>query len=421
MVTNLVDTVLDRWWPNPEISTIEEKETLMDQKLAALALASNFTALQVKALAEGQAIITQLVQNNVVAIKSITTSFPQLGMVTADLVARSHLTGAYLDQLDVACLMKRPNVQLLYLLFKQDVILLIDQDSITPESIRLSSPRTNMLQVEFVGRRRDPTTTVVKVNAMHLWVDLMEPHAKLLEYIGPKFLVHNKTAGCIRGVQPPTSMVVTVRCSDRNYTDNRLSSWKPATETRFHTEVVEAYPFICVNCPSENVTIGQQEIECPPYPFVLDYMEPFATPTYDHSPSVMEIDMNVRLNPTELSLERIHFANLSYSTDKLSAVRKVRQLTEEVLRLNDEIAAIQLPKQTVTFRHTTWGLGTLTICLVAVLAYNCCRTADKQPARAVRRSQRSNIRAQRQRLNQLYYQVEEPTSNSLPMIQWRRN
>lgn len=256
-----------------------------------------------------------------------------------------------------------------------------------------------------------------------------------MQYVGPRYLVQNATNGCVRGIQPPTSNVVTARCADNHYRDVRLSDWKVIAETgdirsiKMHTQVIEAYPFIYVNCPSESIAVGnQKEVKCPPYPFVLDYMTGFATPTYDHSPSVMEINMNLILTPSEARLGAIHFSNFSYTVDKLTAISRVRNLTEAILELDKEISVVKLPFRTITFKDTTYSLTAMVgLCLTLIVyMYYASTKLEAQSRRDVRDSQRSHLRIHGRRVHQLYEQLNHSTPalsgpvNYLP-LRWRQS
>lgn len=59
-------------------------------------------------------------------------------MVAAGIVARNHLLGSYLDQLRVSFKMRRPNLELLYILFGLDVLLEVDSESFVEDTVQLS-------------------------------------------------------------------------------------------------------------------------------------------------------------------------------------------------------------------------------------------------------------------------------------------
>lgn len=299
VVSNVVETLLDRFWPNPTISNLQEKELLMDQKLEALNARRNFTRLQLKASTEGQEVLVNLVRNNIAAVDAITTVYPQLAIVAADLVAQHHLLGSYLDQLKVSFRMRRPNLQLLYILFGLEVILEVNPESFREDSIRLIAPGTNLLQVEFVARRRNNEAQIFQVHTFRVWANMLTPRPTVLDYSGPRLVLRNAANNCIKAITNLQGNYVTARCQEANYEDQQLSNWRetPETDKIFATEVIEAWPLIMVNCHPDVITIGQETEQCPPFAFELDYMTKFETSNYDHSPSVMEVTV-MNFEPT---------------------------------------------------------------------------------------------------------------------------
>lgn len=273
LVTNLVETVLDRWWPNPAISTLEEKEKLLDAKLELLNNRTTFSALAQKALLEGQTILRELVQNNVAAIQTMSSAYPQLAIVASDLVARSHLVGSYIEQLAISFKMANLDLPLLYLLLKQEVILDINPNTIVANSLLFSSPSSGLLRIEFVARRKAQDIAISRVNAFHVWVDLLSDRPRLMEYVGPKYVIRNSKNNCVKGIQDPQDDTISVKCEVPNFEDQRLSRWRELAQHdkvedhATHTQVIEAWPSIYVSCPSERITIGSENGQCPPFHF----------------------------------------------------------------------------------------------------------------------------------------------------------
>ena len=164
--SNVVNAVIDRIWPNPAFKELEEREHVLAHKINELNSRANLTSLQIRAISESSQLTAQLVQHNVEKVHAIQVTFPLLAVVTANMVARMHLLGSYLDKIRVSFRMRRPDIEILSLVYGYEELLDVDPDSIVQESVKLSSPRPNELVVEFVGRRRLTTTQVYQVAAI---------------------------------------------------------------------------------------------------------------------------------------------------------------------------------------------------------------------------------------------------------------
>jgi len=332
--TNVIETVTDRIWPNPALSELKEHQDLLDHKLATITMRYNFTELQVKALAESQQLTAQLVEHNVEQIHALQFTYPSLAIVAANIVAKMHLTGSYLEKLRSSFRMRRPDIEILVLLFKFDTLLEVDPASIIEDSVSLAATGNNALVVEFAARRRATDTVVYQVNAFRYWGDLMEKTPKLYEYVGPKYVIRNKNCGCVRGISPPQNSYVTAQCLEKNFEDVRLASWKVVSQEEdpeaypSQTEVIEVWPYVLINCFPGTIEIGNTTRTCPPYPFKLNASERWSTATYEYSPAAIEFNTE-QLSSLVVDVNMLHFRNSSHRLEKEPAFRKIRQLLEK--------------------------------------------------------------------------------------------
>jgi len=60
--------------------------------------------------------------------------------------------------------------------------------------------------------------------AFKYWVNLTT-HPEQIEYIGPKFLVHNYTSNWTHGIQEPETDAVYERCLLQDHGDQELTKW----------------------------------------------------------------------------------------------------------------------------------------------------------------------------------------------------
>lgn len=72
--------------------------------------------------------------------------------------------------------------------------------------------RLGILDLEFAGHRRDPTTKVYAVEAFDFWANLTEARPALLHYEGPDNLIYNSSSKCVRGISILKNRFVNAVC-----------------------------------------------------------------------------------------------------------------------------------------------------------------------------------------------------------------
>ena len=153
----------------------------------------------------------------------------------------------------------------------------MDSASVTEESVRLTAPAAYELQVEFVARRRSPDTKVYQVSAFTYWGDLLDDKPRLYEYSGPRYLIYNERIDCVKAVMQVDSPYITGQCSEPNFYDNRLASWKilggeePSID-QSQTQVIEVWPYVLVYFYPGHISFANKTMDCPSYPFKLNAM-----------------------------------------------------------------------------------------------------------------------------------------------------
>lgn len=356
--SNVMETVVDRFFPNPQITDLQSRQQKLEEKAIVLNSQLSFAALQQRALIEGAEITAALVENNVQRLDTISYSYPQLTVVTADMVARMHLLGSFIERLRVSFRMRKPDVAIMAMIFKDDDLLDIDPNSIIENSVEVQSPAPNTLQVKFVARRRSIDTAVFAVNSFRFWGNLLEENASLYEYAGPRFIIYNNTANCVRGIHQASASYISATCADVDYQDQRLSNWKIiATETdprkyASQTEVIEAYPWVFVSCYPANISIKGETDNCPPYPFILDWNLKWKTPSFEYTPSAIELNLNNSMQPVVVESHPVHFRNkVAQPIDTERAVNRVRELLGELKTLEEGEVLVPIPKHPVTYQH----------------------------------------------------------------------
>lgn len=241
------------FWTTPAVTELRDRQHGIVTKVNDLINAINLTQYQIEILANSCDVQQRLAQHQIEQIKSALFTISRLSVITSSIIAKTTLTGAYIDRLRASFRARRPDMTTMSLLYNADIMLDIDPESIIESSIVISSPYRNALVIEFTGRMRSPNTSVYRVTAFRFWSDLLEEEAKLLEYQGPRYLIHNTTSNCIRGISEPGSSCITAQGAETNFIDQRLSFWKtiekskdPSNSGNIQTEVHEAWPSVLV-------------------------------------------------------------------------------------------------------------------------------------------------------------------------------
>ena len=424
-VSNILQTVEDRIWPNPAVEELKDQLHAMEHKVTELNRQANFTELQIIALAESQKLTTQLVEQNIHQIHAMQFTYPALAVVSSNIIAKMHLVGSYIDKLRVSFRSRRPDIEIISLLYNFDDILEVDPNSVIEESVRMTSPNRNVLQLEFTARRRSPDTTVYQVNAFRYWGNLMERKAKLYEYVGPRYVIQNVRYQCVKGITQIQTGFITAQCTERNFEDRRLSNWKVVTEEAApqnypeQTEVIEVWPYVFVYCYPGNITLANKTVECPSYAFRLNATVRWTTGTYDYSPSAIEVNLVEQVAAVVDNIGNIH--NASHPVNKDQAVKRIHELHKAVDAWSQQVIAVQVAGRDVTYKHTTYAMSTLLLILsIITIGYGWRKArATVEHIRELETKMREeNMRRTRNNLNHVYARIQAPAVEP-PMITWK--
>lgn len=250
-----------------------------------------------------------------------------------------------------------------------------------------------------------------KINAFRHWAGILEGKLELWQYAGPQNVIINTNVNCIKGISDSVGAFVTAQCNEPNYVDKRLSNWK-VTEVdenselylNFQTEVIEAYPFVFVYCTArETLTKEGAEEPCPAYPFRLNESERWFTQSYNHSPSVMEIDVEFDWKPIEIDLEKIHFKNASHLPSLETAIVRAKALLNQVKELRAQSEALVVFDKTISFKHISAGLGVVVTVVAMMLIYSIINKGRRVVATVD--ELRHSLRQHRSQINHIYQQV----------------
>lgn len=373
-LSTIVDTVMERLWPDPAISELRERQHAIGSKLESLIKGINITQYQLQVLSESYDLQQRLAQHQIEQIQSFLFSIPRLSVITSSIIAKITLTGAYIERLRVAFRARRPDMLTMSLLFQSDIMLDIDPSSIIENSIAITSPYKDALTFEFTGRIRAPDTAVYRVTAFRFWAELLEDRAKLQEYQGPRYLIHNSSSNCIRGISEPRTSYVTAQCAETDFLDQRLGFWKTVEESddptqlkTTQTEVHEAWPYVLIYCYPSTITVDRAKMACPPYVFRLNATCAWSTPTYDYSPKAIEVVSSEMALPLIANVEHVHLKENSSIIYKGAAVRRIKELARQLKQTQSESVLVEY--RGVRVRHSYVAYAAIAVSSFVVICY----------------------------------------------------
>lgn len=315
-----------------------------NQKIQELNNLENATTMELRAIHELDNIQTKLLQEHISATEHFVTGTTIISIVTADLIARMHLLGFYIDMIYTTAELKRLNLNYIILLFDTNLINDIDPDNIINESILFTVFTDNTFRLEFAGYRHDLQTKGYEITSFNHFGDLLSPNPSLYEYDGPKNLIYNSSSNCIKGIDEQFGKFISANCALRNYEDKRLSKWKiiakgDPTLIEIHNKPKISWPWLYHYCYPKTILIKNRNYTCPPYVFQLNASEPWATEDYgEYSPNSIQVnykqDYTVASNKDGTPIvHHVHFKNDSHFLLLSEAERKIRESLKNIENL----------------------------------------------------------------------------------------
>lgn len=172
-ISNIVNTVLDRLWPNPA-QELMDRQRVIDEELKSLNRNLNISRMISDSFRQAVEIQAELLQSNIDRITDIVGNHPEMMLVSANFVAKMHITGNYIDRLRTSFKTNRPDLVTLALLLDTEILQDIDADSIEHKSISISPINNAMAGVKFsfAARQRDTDYSVIRVDPFEIWANL---------------------------------------------------------------------------------------------------------------------------------------------------------------------------------------------------------------------------------------------------------
>lgn len=220
VVSTVVDKVVEVIWPNKDVGNLETSIQSLESKLAHFRAQTNFTTLELSAVADSQKVLTGLVMRNIKIIDHIRSTYPQLAMVSVTIISKIVLVGAMIDRLAIWMGSGHLDIITLYQLTDIQTLLDVEIPSSDAKSCKLLVHRQNLISVEFSGYRMSRDTGIYRVLAFRHHTDLVNvPKGVVLEYAGPHYVFYNTSAKCATGLRSPPKRIATGTRTTYGYED----------------------------------------------------------------------------------------------------------------------------------------------------------------------------------------------------------
>lgn len=369
-VSNILETVLDRIWPNKATQELQERENLTEKKILDLNVKTTFQSLQQQAMQEHLELTSQLIQLNIKEIRQIISTFPVLNIVSSNIISKIHILGSLIERVSVSFQMQRPDLVALFMLFKFDILKQIDPDSIEQESVLFSITGSNKLLVEFTARLKSKSADVFHVAAFKYWADLLTEKPSLKEYIGSNYVLHDRQFNCSMGLQEQPHSYAHAECATRNYLDKKLSRWKivetnvSAENYDLETQLIPAYPYVLIYCYGQNITMLEQTSKCPPYPFKHNATIPFTTNNFKFEPQVIEARTQILIE----IIQDLHLPITNLPSEE-RAIARMKELEKKLKEMDEIKRSFELPGGQVNYKHTTFSFMFISGIIILYFVY----------------------------------------------------
>ena len=370
--SNLIMTWKDKIFPGKAETELQERQRVVEERLEKMNNDMNMTEIAEKAMGASFQAMAEILKHDHNRLSSFINRFPILVFTTNYFVMHIIMKGTTLARMKYGTKQRRLDLPSMSDLTNSDWLSGLEEHSAIIRS--MGSPSPSVLRVEFQARERDPTTDVFRVDPFRYWANLTEALV-LMEYVGERFLIYNKSSNCIRAIDEPSQQYVTAMCDTPNGIDKRLALWQRVLQVEdpydqpANTTLKESWPYTYVYCFRLNITTKAKTSRCPPYVFRLNASMPWNTTDLRYEPQKFDFDRTAEIFPATHDVHSVHFLGEEHLVDENSAIDKILDLRELVSALNQQNVAIQLPVKggNVSYATAFYSSMWLTIILFGVV------------------------------------------------------
>ena len=241
------------------------------------------------------------------------------------------------------------------------------------EFISVQQLTPNTLRLKFNVRLRSNECHIYQVHSFRYW-DNLTHIPNLLEYQGREYVLWNKTANCIKGIEKPIDRAILDECSEVDHKDTKLNIWRSIVTTSdvYRNNVASykhSFKWNFIYCFPWNITVNGETTRCPILTFKLDSNIPFHTKNITYNGLRRKIISSFVEQPFVESVSPAHFDSNKIAINNLAMFDRIQELQalNEDLINNQELSII-VTKHGMVYWSTICTVGFLiTICICLIL------------------------------------------------------
>ena len=243
------------------------------------------------------------------------------------------------------------------------------------EFISVQQLTTSTLRFKFNVRLRSNDCQIYQVHSFRYWDNLTHV-PNLLEYQGRDYVLWNKTANCIKGIERPIDRAILDECSELNYKDPDLNIWRSIiTTSDVYKNNIASYKHSFssnfIYCFPWNITINGETTRCPILIFKLDSRISFNTRNISYKGIQRKIMSSFVEQPFIESVSLAHFDSNKIASNNLAMFDRIQELQalNEDLIHNQNLSII-VTKHGIVYWLTICTVGLMIIIFIGLLLYS---------------------------------------------------
>lgn len=242
------------------------------------------------------------------------------------------------------------------------------------EFISVHQLTPNTLRFRFNVRLRAMDSSIYHVHSFRYWDNLTHTPS-LLEYQGREYVLWNKTANCIKGIDKPIDRAVLDECSEYGYKDPDLNIWRNiVTTNNVYLNNVASYKHSksanYIYCFPWNVTINGETTRCPVLMFRLDPRLSFSTRNITYKGIHRKILLSFSEQSFYEGVSLAHFDENKIASNQLSMFDRIQELQSINDGLvHDQEVSIIVTKHGFAYWLTIFVVGILCVICISLLVY----------------------------------------------------
>lgn len=370
VLTNFVSTIFELIVPDSKtkrLASVEKQLEESKERMKKFEKQFNTT----KAIEEG---IIELVKMNSINIREQQRQLTQFGLMSermswlsAFIQTKLVFAAANLREIQEEIKNHRVATDQVAELFNMPEFRQVDKRDTKFYSADVIGDRT--IRFKFLVRNRSPDTVVYQIHAFRYWDHLLEK-PQLMEYKGKEYAIYNKTANCMKAINPPTQRAVYQRCMKKDHCDETLKIWKAIITTndvyKQHnlSDWKQTLDYNYVYCFPRMINIDNKfTAKCPTQVFRLSLNTEFSVDDITYKPLERDLTIDQKDLPFIDDVLNVHFVNDSLMQNDGIMFDKVNKLRILIDQLEQE------KESTITITN---GSGwVVVVCLFFTLIIAC--------------------------------------------------